>query len=146
MFTIRSYTMEDFPILQKRYSASSQEKIEYMIKCWDLKLYDGKYFEMFAIVVDGEVAGPVSLYQHTSMAISCGIEVFSAFRRLGYASIAVSLALEHAKSLGYKIAVASVRKNNIASIALHKKLKFEIDHEYINSKGNEVYFFLKAIY
>lgn len=81
-----------------------------------------------------------------SMAITCGIDIFTAFRRLGYASNAVSMALEHAKSLGYKIAVASVRKNNIASIALHKKLKFEIDHEYINSKVNEVYFFLKAIY
>jgi len=48
--------------------------------------------------------------------------------------------------MGYKIAAAQVRVDNIASIALNKKLEFECENsEYINKKGNKVYYFIKTI-
>ena len=48
-------------------------------------------------------------------------------------------AYEYAKKSGYKIATAQIRKDNIASIQLHKKLGFALDREMINKRGNEVY-------
>lgn len=69
-----------------------------------------------------EIVGCVSLYQHTNSVISLGIEVFPPYRQRGYAFYGVSLALDYAKEKGFRIAVAQVRNNNHASIALHKKL------------------------
>ena len=61
------------------------------------------------------------------------------YRRKGYAFEAMKQAYEYAKKRGYKIATAQIRKDNIASIQLHKKLGFALDREMINKRGNEVY-------
>ena len=61
------------------------------------------------------------------------------YRRKGYAFEAMKQAYEYAKKSGYKIATAQIRKDNIASIQLHKKLGFALDREMINKRGNEVY-------
>ena len=87
----------------------------------------------------------VSLYQHTKNIISCGPEVFEEYRKRGYGSLAVCKALDIAKNMGYKIAVAQIKKDNLASIMLHEKLGFEKDHEYINKRGNTVCFYIKSI-
>ena len=106
---------------------------------------NGETNGLFTIVEDNTVVGMVSLYQHTQNIISCGPEVFAEYRRLGYGTQAVLQALKIAKDMGYKIAVAQVRKDNFESIRLHEKLGFEMDHEYVNKRGNEVCFFIKAL-
>lgn len=146
MTSIRNFTKEDIDIIQTmRYPKLSKELIHQMVEEWDSKVYDGRYFEMFAVKDGTTVVGMVSLYQRTTTVIHAGIHIFNNYRQKGYASQAVILALNYASRLGYNIAVAPVRIDNIASIALHKKLGFEIEHEYVNSKGNAVYNFIAPI-
>lgn len=132
-------------VLQQQYSGVSNQEISQMLNDWSTKTYNGKYFEMFAITSDDTIVGNVSLFQHTPHIISCGPEIYRDYRRKGYAFEAMSIALDYAAKNGYKIAVAQIRNNNTASIALHAKLQFEFDHEYINNKGNSVLFYIKAI-
>lgn len=146
MISIRHFTTDDIVILQtNQYDNVARSELLKMINDWNTLKYNDRYFEMFAIEHKGKIVGSVSLYQHGCTIISAGPEVFSQYRQCGYAFQGVTLALNHAKNNGYKIAVAQVRKNNTASIALHRKLGFDIDHEFINVHGNEVYFFIKAL-
>ena len=102
-------------------------------------------FEMFAIAEDDTVVGMVSLYEHGKNIISCGPEVFEEYRKQGYGVRAVCEALNIARDRGYEIAVAQIRKDNQGSLRLHEKLGFEMEHEYINRRGNEVCFYIKYI-
>ena len=71
----------------------------------------------------------------------------SAFQRQGFGKEAMLIALDTAKSKGYKIVFQQVRSDNISSIALHKSLEFETDgYGYINRKEKEVLIFLKALF
>lgn len=124
----------------------SERELREMIDSFYTPRNDGKYFEMFAIENHaGEMVGLVSLFQHTGEAISAGPEIFVPYRGRSYGTAALQQAYAHAGTLGYRIAVAQVRTNNPASIALHRKCGFEADHEYINQKGNHVIFFIRAI-
>lgn len=59
--------------------------------------------------------------------------------------MAVRLALSHAKQQGYAKAVAWIRKNNVASLALHRKLGFMVISEGVSKKGYEVFKLEKQI-
>jgi len=115
-----------------------------MIDEWNSLSYKGSFFEMFAVIYDGKIVGTVSLYEKDSE-IEAGPIIFNGSRRKGYGAEAVAAALEKAKAYGYKMAVAHVRKDNSASICLHKKLGFALRKEYINSKGHESLEFVKCI-
>ncbi|HIT33878.1 MAG TPA: GNAT family N-acetyltransferase [Candidatus Faecousia intestinigallinarum] len=146
MITLRDFTDNDAETLKiHQYSQLSVEEISKMIGEWNQKQIDGRYFEMFALVDENIVVGSISLYQHTKHIVGCGPDIFSPYRRQGFAYCGMTLVLEYAKQRGYKVAVAQVRKNNLASIALHQKLNFELDHDYINTKGYEVYFYIKSL-
>ena len=75
MVQLRSFTKNDINILNKQYTHMTIDAIEKMICDWDKKIYDGKYFEMFAITDNNTVVGSISLYQHTSIAIGAGMEI-----------------------------------------------------------------------
>ena len=147
MIQLRSFEKEDASELQKYgYSGMSAEQIEVLICDWSKKQFDGKYFEMFAIVSDGKIVGTVSLYQHSSEVVSIGPEVFGEYRRKGIGKEAVTLACQFAKEKGFKIVSQQIRLNNAASIALHRSLGFETNgFVYTNSKGNEVSIYLKCL-
>ena len=145
MMTLRNFRHSDYPVLQLRYPKMVKSAIFELIKEWNLKDYKGQKFELLAIVENGQVVGSVSMFQHGSDIVHEGIEIYPAFRRHGYAYRAIVLALERAKEQGYKIAVALVRKDNIASIGLHRKLHFHMDLEYVDFKGIEMYYFIKAL-
>ena len=147
MIVLRNFLARDIPILQKyRYPDLTGQEIHEMMEQWNQKEYEGKYFEMFAIM-DGETCvGSLSLYQHTQSVVSFGPEIFTEYRRRGYASAAIREAFQIAKHRGYGVVLDRVRTNNTASIALHKRLGFETDaYEYKNKKGNSVYLFLKLL-
>ena len=102
---------------------------------------------MFAIVAGVDVVGTISLFRHSESAISCGPEVFEDDRKQGFGKEAMLLAIQIAKQKGYKIVSQQIRKNNEASIALHRSIGFESDeYTYINNKGREVFVYLKALY
>ncbi len=148
MISLRNFTCEDIAILQNNgYDKYSFNQICDLVDKWQTdKTFDNLYFEMFAIVLNDEIVGSASLYQRSNSIISCGIGIYANYQRKGYASIAYSQLLSIAKEKGYSIAVAQVLVNNIASIALNKKLGFECDnYEYTNKKGNKVYYFIKTL-
>ncbi|MGN0628015.1 MAG: GNAT family N-acetyltransferase [Oscillospiraceae bacterium] len=70
--------------------------------------------------------------------MEAGPVIFEGHRGRGYGFEAVRLALEKAKNYGCKTVVAHIRKDNIQSFGLHKKLGFTLRREYVNSKGNEM--------
>lgn len=146
MVSIRNFTLKDIAVLQKQPAYDKPiEELKDMIEKWNKKDYQGRYFEMFAITEDHQIKGTVSLYQHTSSAVSIGIEIFPCYHRQGYGFQGEKLALEYAKTRGYKIAAGNVRVDNQASISLQKKLGFEIYREYISPKGQPMYFFIKPL-
>lgn len=146
MVILRHFKDSDSADLQQ-YINMSAEEIKDLIYNWNRLEFQGKHFEMFAIISDEKIVGTISLYQHSNSIISIGPEVFSAFRKQGLGKQAMRIALDIAKSKGYKIAIQQVRSDNIPSIALHKSLGFETDnYNYINKKGNEVFLFFKALF
>ena len=147
MITLRNFLDSDAPIFQEKHSKHlSIEEIRDMFRKWNVKEYEGKYFEMFAIVKDEEIVGRISLYQHSENVISCGPEIFEGYCRLGFAKEAMMLAMDIAKSKGYKVVMQQIRTDNVASIALHNSLGFETDgYVYRNKKGNEVLIYIKVL-
>ena len=146
MITIRKYREQDAYLLQQlKYQNKSIEEIEETITLWKEKTYNGSYFEMFAVCDQDEIVGSVSLYQHSDYIISAGPEIYVPYRKKGYGFEALMLAYDYAKDLGYKIASAQIRTDNVASICLHEKLGFQRDCEMMNRKGNSVYIYLKQL-
>lgn len=145
MIYLRNFTEADLNVLQK-YTAQTMEQLQNLIKIWETKSHNGKYFEMFAIMNDEEIVGSISLYQHSDSSVECGPEIWEDFRNNGYGCEATKIALELAKCKGFKIAQAQILTDNFASIALHKKLGFETDsYVYVNAKGKSCYIFLKSL-
>ena len=147
MIVLRNFRDSDASIFQEKHSQYLfVEEIRELFQKWNIKEYEGKYFEMFAIVKDEEIVGRISLYQHSENVISCGPEIFEGYCRLGFAKEAMMLAMDIAKSKGYKVVMQQIRADNVASIALHNSLGFETDgYVYRNKKGNEVVIYLKTL-
>lgn len=146
MVDIRSFQEDDvLSLKQVHYTELDKNVIKRMIKEWNVKEYNGKYYEMFAVFDDQCLVGQVSIYEHSKNIVSLGVEIYPKYRRKGYAYISSELVLDYAQKRGYKIAVSQVRTDNTASLALNEKLGFEIDHDYINKKGNPVFFLIKSL-
>lgn len=147
MILLRNFTYDDVEAFQKKQGMNrSLDEIKAIFTKWEEKEHEGKYFEMFAVVKDGELVGYISLYQHSKSVVSCGPEVFEAYHRQGIATEAMLLVMDIARNMGYKIVSQQIRVNNIASIALHNKLGFETNgYIYRNRKGNDVQIFIKLL-
>ena len=147
MIVLRNFTNADAFALQRiNHPNLSIEQIEALIHEWNLKQVNSKYFEMFAILLDENIVGTISLYQHSAEVISIGPEIFKPYRQKGLAKEAMICACTKAKEKGYKIVFQQIRTNNVASIALHSSLGFETNGlTYTNAKGNQVAIYLKSL-
>ena len=147
MIVLRNFRDTDASIFQEKHSRHlSLEEIKELFRKWNLREYEGKYFEMFAIIKDEDIVGRISLYQHSENVISCGPEIFEGCCRQGFAKEAMVLAMEISKTKGYKAVLQQIRTDNEASIALHNSLDFETDgYVYRNKKGNEVLIYIKVL-
>ena len=146
MVSIRNFHEQDARQLQQlKYQHKSIEEIKEIINLWNEKVYNGSYYEMFAVCDQDEIVGSVSLYQHSDYIISAGPEIYIPYRKKGYGYEALMLAYDYAKDLGYKIASAQIRTDNVASMRLHEKLGFQRDCEMINRKGKSVYIYSKQL-
>ncbi|MBQ9459436.1 MAG: GNAT family N-acetyltransferase [Oscillospiraceae bacterium] len=145
--TLRHFTRGDIPALRAElWRDASEDELLRMIADWNTLTHDGKYFEMFAVVRGGAVAGTASLYEHTASTVSLGAEIFESERGKGCAFEALQLLMAHAREKGFRIAQDQVRADNAASIRLHEKLGFETDgYVYRNQKGREVVLYWKAL-
>lgn len=139
MIYLRPVGCDDKDLFQDTsYAAMSPETMEIMLAESLAKSHNGKYFELFA-VLDGNICvGIISLFETAPGEISCGPEIKPQYRRQGYAYAAVIAALNYAKKMGRTKAVAQIRQDNAASIALHKKLGFTLCHSFTNKKGRPV--------
>ncbi|MCI8789167.1 MAG: GNAT family N-acetyltransferase [Lachnospiraceae bacterium] len=145
--TLRSFSEKDIPVLQRQtYRDKSANEIRKIMADWNLKEFQAKYFEMFAVLAGDSTVGMISLYQHSKSVVSCGIEIFPEYRGQGFGKEAMALTLETAREKGYKIASNQVRTDNQPSIALHHALGFESDgYVYTNQKGRAVSIYLKPL-
>lgn len=147
MLTLRRFDSSDTALISARFNIP-MEKTDSMIEEWNSGLFNGTYFEIFAVQNDEDdsVVGTVSLYEHSKSIISIGPEIFKEYRRRGFARVAMMEAMRIAKQKGYKIALQQIRTDNNASIKLHESLGFEGDtYIYKNRKGNDVFIYLKII-
>ena len=140
MIALRSFTENDALILQqKQYPTVSIGDIIIMISSWNAKIYNGKYFEVFAITENTRIVGSISLYERSKSIASVGVEVFSDERCKGYASEGMKSVLQKAKDLGFRILQDQVSADNKPSIALHERAGFETDgYIYKNAKNHNV--------
>lgn len=146
MIKLRNFFEADIGQLQTRYSETSQKNLRALIETWNKKEYEGNYFEMYAIEEKGVIIGQASLYGRSEHIVSCGLELYPAYMGKGYGASAYKELLAFAKIKGFTIAIAQVKADNSASIALHKKTGFEAeDYTYINKKGNAIYYFIKTL-
>ena len=147
MVSIRLFSDSDIDILRTNlYPYLSMEEIRLMVQDWNSGSYQGKRFEMFAVLNDKEIVGTISLYEHSKSVASIGVEIFEAHRRKGYAYEANLLLQEYAKQIGYKVIQNQVRTDNTVSIRLNERLGFESDnYVYKNKRDQTVYLFLKAL-
>ena len=148
MVTLRHFAPSDAPALREAQGGGcGLEETEELIRAWNTQEFQGRYFEMFAVLCGGRIVGEISLYSHSPSVLELGPEIFPAFRRQGFGRAALSLALDEAKKRGFKIAAQQVRRDNLASIALHNSLGFETDgYVYRNQKGRKVLLFLKPLF
>lgn len=144
---LQHFTSDDADVIKaQQYPDMSGDEILGMISEWNSCSFQGKYFEMFAVLNEETIVGSISLFQHSRSVASIGVEIYESYRRSGFAFEAMLLLMEHAKNLGYKIIQDQVRTDNAASIRLHEKLSFESDHYvYRNENNKPVYLFLKAL-
>ena len=117
----------------------SEAEIKYMIQQWNTSRFDGRYFEMLAIISDSSIVGYTSLLDQGNCIASEGVEIYTPYRRQGFAYTALTQLFQRAKQLGYHTITAQIRQNNTASLALHEKLGFEITGQFTNKRGNPVY-------
>ena len=148
MICLRHFIAEDIPALQKVYPDMTEQEVRDMLQQWHEMKYNGRYFEMFAVLSGSEVVGEISLYEHSKSAVSIGPTIYEPYRQKGYGKEAVKLAICRAREKGFRIIIQQVRTDNAASIALHNSLGFEIDghgYIYMNRKEQPCYLFLMAI-
>ena len=146
MISLRPVRNNDKSILKDTsYAEMTAEATEKMLADALAKSHAGKYFELFAVMDDKACVGFVSLYETAPGEISCGPEIKPQHRRRGYGYLAVRIALERANLMGYTKAIAQIRQDNTASIALHQKLGFAQCRSFLNRHDHSVFEFQKPL-
>ena len=145
MLTLREFEAMDTEIIASRLNLDL-DGAKNLINEWNTRIFNGNYFEMFAIINNDTVVGMISMYEHSKSVSSIGPEIFEEYRRQGFAKSAMEKVISIAQRKQYAIVLQHVRINNEASIKLHESLNFEKDNSiYKNKKGNDIYLYLKCI-
>lgn len=146
MLVLVPISIESIPDFEDTsYSAMTDEDKRRMVQESRAKRHDGAYFEMLSVLDGDKAVGFMNLYARSANRISIGPEIKKRYQRQGYGCQAETLALQYAKQLGYTEAVAEVREENAASIALHEKLGFLLTGLCCNKHGNTVRLYRKSV-
>ena len=127
------------------YDAMSRDEKVQMIDESAREAHGGAYFQMLAVYEDENVVGFTNLFALSSHIISIGPEIKEHLRGKGYGYLALMQTLEYAQNRGYSIAVAQVREDNAASIALHEKCGFEIGTHCLSRHGKPIRIYIKRL-
>lgn len=143
LYPVSETNVSDFA--DTSYFEMTEEERLGMIRESKQQEHEGSYFEILAVRDEDHIVGFMSLFAHSEHVISISPEIRRSFLKRGYGFLAEREALRYAKELGYTTAVASVRKDNPASIALHKKLGFEEREERLSRNGKQIYVYIKNL-
>ena len=139
MLTLRSFTPEDWPVLSEhQYPGMPEAEAKQLIADFNRGNYQGHRCFTLAVCDSNRIVGYVSLLEADDGSASEGVEIYPPYRRRGYARAAVTQVLNLAAQWGCKTVTAQIRKDNVASLALHDQLGFVITHEFVNKRGNPV--------
>ena len=107
--------------------------------------HEGSYFELLAVCDGDRIVGFMNLCAHSAHIISISPEIKRELRARGYAFLGETQALRYAAERGYTIAVAGVREDNAASLALHRKLGFEEGAQVLSRTGKPLRFCVRTL-
>ena len=138
MLKLRPYAQDDWPVLvQYQYPSMSESEVKALISEFNSGICQSTRTQMLAVETDNIIVGFVSLYEQGDGIASEGVEIYPPYRRRGYAYAALRQLLEQSQS--YHTITAQIRKDNAASLALHRKLGFQITDAFVNKRGHPVY-------
>jgi len=155
LICLKTLCPEDIQYFDGTQYASMSEAVKLqMLSESQAKEHEGRYFEVFAIHLDGtpDPVGFVSLYDRgplpegfkaESLLPIVGIspEIRAGSRNKGYATKAMKIAMDLAAEKGFREVLASVLEENTPSLALHRKLGFKELGRGSDKKGRlHVYF------
>ncbi len=120
------------------YQNTTTEALAPMLAASRSKCHEDRYYEQFAVRVNGCLVGMVSLFEQEDGTVCDGVDVFPPFRRCGFAHQALSLLMDIARAREFTFQTAQIRTENAASIGLHEKLGFVPGEAWINRRGHEV--------
>lgn len=142
--TLAPLAEADLPVLAYYHCCTAEDLLP-MLEESRAQCHEGRYYEQFAVQMNGCLVGGVSLYAHDAETVCNGVEIFPPFRQCGFAARALTLLSDIARERGYTVQTAQVRTNNTASIALHRSLGMTAGEPWINRNGNEVVTFRKTL-
>ena len=127
------------------YSNLSNEKRIELINNSQEESIDGKFFKFYKILHYNNVVGFLNFYEQSKSVISIAPYIKENFRQKGFAYSSIIEAHKIVKSKGFKIALQTVRENNVASIKLHEKLGFELVKKCVSNNNNAIRLYLKIL-
>lgn len=128
------------------YSNLDKEKRLELISCSKNAEHDGKYFKFYLLKKGQSTIGFINVSANSKNVCSVAPEIKEEFRQKGYATDACVKMFEELKRRGFKIAMATIREDNLASIALNEKLEFEYVKSYVGKSGKVLKLYLKPLY
>ena len=138
MLILRPFAQADWPVLvHYQYPTMTEIEAKQLITEYNSGFYNGRRMQMLAVEADSILVGYVSLLDLGDGTASEGVEIYPPYRRQGFAYVALQQLLNQA--IAYRTVTAQIRKDNAASLALHRKLMFQITGEFVNRRGHEVY-------
>lgn len=130
---------------QTEYGNLTLENRERLINDSINELCKGKYFKFYLIMVDDICVGFINVCGHSESVVSIAPEIKKDYRKKGYAYLAMQKAIDFAIEKGYKIAVAGIKIDNIASQKLQEKLGFEYVQNIFSKNGNQLKYYVKLL-
>ena len=130
---------------QTEYGNLTLENRERLINDSINGLCKGKYFKFYLIMVDDICVGFINVCGHSESVVSIAPEIKKDYRKNGYAYLAMQKAIDLAREKGYKIAVAGIKIDNIASQKLQEKLGFEYVQNIFSKNGNQLKYYIKLL-
>ncbi len=107
--------------------------------------HEGRFFQLLAVRKEDITVGFMSLYGPSEHIIRISPEIKKAYRGNNFGYLGETLALGYAKEAGYTVALASVREDNPAGIALHEKLGFEAGTSCLSKKGQPIRIYIRRL-
>ena len=139
-------SVSDLEILDfTQYKTLSIEQKKALVNDSERGYHEGNFFRFYLVKNGEEIVGVLNMCGHGNNEISVAPEIIEGHRNKGFATKGLKQAYLEAKKFGFKVVVAGIRKENIASQRLHEKLGFNFKEEFVSKNGNSMKKYLKVL-